>query len=82
MGLSDSGYEQHLADLATAWIADHPAEAVSVLTEAGALVQFSDCGYCAGRQDCRFVDSDGIETGAPDECVPVYRLEPDTGMET
>lgn len=44
MALPDSGYEQHLADLATAWIEDHPAEAVRVLQEIGALERITHTG--------------------------------------
>lgn len=36
------GYEEHLADVAKAWIEDHPDLALRVLLETGALQQ---CGW-------------------------------------
>jgi hypothetical protein len=43
------GYEQHLADLATAWIQDHPDHALNALIETGRLEAVT-CPRCVGQR--------------------------------
>lgn len=50
-------------------IRDDPEWAVQVLQEVGTLVQYGDCGRCAGREVCQFIDY-----ADPPECLTVYRV--------
>ena len=69
------GYEEHLADVAKAWIEDHQAEAVKVLLETGALNRLP-CRYCGGRGERHRPGRLGLQLGACPDCHGTGDQEP------
>lgn len=55
------------------WIKADPEWALGVLLETGAIEQYGDCGRCAGREVCQFIDY-----SKPPDHQPVYRVVPKT----
>ena len=63
MALPDAGYEQHLADLATAWIEDHPEAAARALEASAGWTVLRPAG-----PECPHCDLPKDHEG---ECVPM-----------